>query len=185
MYDFQKHTPQNLVQNRILETVPICIILQCFPHDNIVCIHMCDGCKISSDSVVCHKLSSISQSIVQVCSLTREYQGFHYVPNTSISEHFVSILLPILLQISFPPLCLKNACMNDVNMTSPHDNHYHDRDHDHLHDTTTKGWRFGGSLPWMSHHPNGSRQRTGRYDGRPWVARSTPRRAKSRTMTEH
>ena len=44
---------------------------------------------------------------------------------------------------------MKNACMNDVHMTV----HDHDHDHDHLHDTTTKGWRFGGSSPWMSHHP--------------------------------
>ena len=54
--------------------------------------------------------------------------------------------------------CLKNACVNDVHMTSPHDNHDHDHDHDHLHDTTTKGWRFGDSSRWMSHNPSGSRQ---------------------------
>ena len=35
-------TPQDLLQNRSLETVPICIVWQCFPHDNIVCYHMCD-----------------------------------------------------------------------------------------------------------------------------------------------
>ena len=52
-------------------------------------------------------------------------------------------------------VCLKNACMTDVHMTSPHDNHDHDHDHDHLHDTTTKDWRFGGSSPWMSRHPVG------------------------------
>ena len=62
-------------------------------------------------------------------------------------------------------VCLKNACKNDVHMTSPHDNHDHDHDHDHLHDTTTKGWRFGGSSPWMSHHPSGSRQGHPRYTG--------------------
>ena len=79
--------------------------------------------------------------------------------------------------------------MNDVHMTSPHDSHDHDHDNDHLHDTTTKGWRFGGSPPWMSDHPSGSRQgyplvHWGRYDGRPWVARSTPHGAKSRTMND-
>ena len=31
--------PQDLQQNRSLETVPICIVWQCFPHDNIVCYH--------------------------------------------------------------------------------------------------------------------------------------------------
>ena len=80
--------------------------------------------------------------------------------------------------------------MNDVHMTtSPHDNHDHDHDHDHLHDTTTKAWRFGGSSPWMSHHPVGPGKTPtahwGRYDGRLWMARSTSYRAKSRTMTEH
>ena len=62
-------------------------------------------------------------------------------------------------------LCLKNACMNAVHMKSPHDNHDHDHEHDHLHDTTTKGWRFGGSSPWMSHHPSGSWQGHPRYTG--------------------
>ena len=38
---------------------------------------------------------------MQVCSLTIEYQVFHHVPSTSISEQFVSILVTILLQIHF------------------------------------------------------------------------------------
>ena len=33
---------QDLPQNRSLETVPACIVLQYYPHDNTVCIHMCD-----------------------------------------------------------------------------------------------------------------------------------------------
>ena len=64
----------------------------------------------------------------------------------------------------------------------------HDHDHDHLHDTTTKGWRFGGSSPWMSHHPSGSRQghpRYTRYDGRPWVARPHVQSAKRLPMPHH
>ena len=53
MYDFQKCTmflqkwilsPQDLLQNRSLETVPACIVLQYYPHSNAVCIHMCDEC---------------------------------------------------------------------------------------------------------------------------------------------
>ena len=52
--------PQDLPQNQSLETVPICIALQYFPHNTIVCIHMCDECKKSNDSGVCHKLWSIS-----------------------------------------------------------------------------------------------------------------------------
>ena len=101
MYDFQKHimflqkwilSPQDLPQNRSLETVPTCIVLQCSSHDNIVCIHMYDECRRSNEPSVCHKLWSILQSIVQVCSLTMEYQVFQYVPSTSISEHFEMIL---------------------------------------------------------------------------------------------
>ena len=44
-------------------------------------------------------------------------------------------------------VCLKNACMTDVLMTSPHGNHDHDYDNDHLHDTTKKV----GAL--VAHHP--------------------------------
>ena len=45
---------------------------------------------------------------------------------------------------AFWEMCLKNACMTDVHMTSPHDNHDHDHDNDHLHDTTT---RVGALVP--------------------------------------
>ena len=44
---------------RSLETVPICIVLQCFPHDNIVCNHMYDECTRSNEIIVCHMLWSI------------------------------------------------------------------------------------------------------------------------------
>ena len=44
-------------------------------------------------------------------------------------------------------VCMKNACMNDVHMISPHDNH----DHDHDHDTyTTRPQRVGALV---AHHP--------------------------------
>ena len=45
--------------NRSLEPVPVCIVLQYFPHSKTVCIHMCDECKISIDSGGCHRLWSI------------------------------------------------------------------------------------------------------------------------------
>ena len=61
---------------------------------------MYDECKKSNDIIVCHKLWSISWSIVQVYSLTIEYQVFQYVPSLSISEQFKSILLTILPRIS-------------------------------------------------------------------------------------
>ena len=52
-------SPQDLAQNRSLETVPAFIVLQYYPHKNTVYIHMCDECKISIDSGVCHRLWSI------------------------------------------------------------------------------------------------------------------------------
>ena len=33
---------QDLRQNQSLETVPVCIVWQYYPHDNTVCIHMYD-----------------------------------------------------------------------------------------------------------------------------------------------
>ena len=91
---------EDLPRNQSLETVPVCIVWQNNPHDNIVCIHMYDECKISIDSGVCHKLWSILWWIVQACSLTIEYQVFQFVPSISISEQFGSILVTILQQIS-------------------------------------------------------------------------------------
>ena len=87
-------------------------------------------------------------------------------------------------------ICLKIACLNDVHRTRPHDNHDQDHDNDHQHDTTTTGWRFGGPITLDGSSPQWVPARTPtvhwvRYDGRPWVARSTPHRAKSRTMTEY
>ena len=79
---------------------PVCIAWQYYPHNNTVCIHMCDGCKRSNAPNVYHKLWSILWSIVQICSLTIEYQVFQYVPSISISEQFESIFLTILLKIS-------------------------------------------------------------------------------------
>ena len=108
-YDFQKCTifhlmlmlnPKDLLQNRSLETVPVCIVWQCFPHDNTVCILMYDEWKRSIDIIVCHKSWSILWSVVQVYSLIIEYQVFQYVSSINISEQFESILFTILLRIS-------------------------------------------------------------------------------------
>ena len=66
---------------------------------------MCDEYLKSIDSGFCHKLWSILLTIVQVSSLTIEYQVFQYVPNFSISEQFESILLTILPRISILLLC--------------------------------------------------------------------------------
>ena len=45
-------------------------VWQCFPHDNIVCSHMYDGCKRSNEIIVCHSLLSISSPQEQVYSKT-------------------------------------------------------------------------------------------------------------------
>ena len=109
MYDFQKRTMflqkwilnlQDLPRSQSLETVPICIVWQYFPHDNIVCTHSYDEKMKSIDSGVCHWLWSILWWILQVCSLTIEYLVVQSVPSISISEQFESIHVTILLQIS-------------------------------------------------------------------------------------
>ena len=57
MFDFRKCTKvllrlmlsfQGFPQNQNLETILICIVVRCFPHDNIVWIHSCDECKRSN-----------------------------------------------------------------------------------------------------------------------------------------
>ena len=49
---------QDLPRSQNLETVPICIAWQYYPHDNIVKIHMCDVCKRSNEIFV------LSQALV-------------------------------------------------------------------------------------------------------------------------
>ena len=110
MYDFQKHimflqkwilSPQDLLQNRSLGTVPVCIVWQYYPHSNIVCIHKYDESMKSIDSGVCQKPWSILLWIVRAYLLTIEYQVVQFVPSISISEQFESIHVTILQQISF------------------------------------------------------------------------------------
>ena len=67
MYDFRKCIMflqkwilnlQDLPQSQSLETVPVCIVWQYYPHDNIVYIHMYDEYMKSIDS------SGLSQALV-------------------------------------------------------------------------------------------------------------------------
>ena len=110
MYDFQKRIMfhkkwnsdlQDLAQYRSLETVPVNIIWQYYPHDNNFCIHKYDEFLKSIDSGVCHKPWSILWWIVRACSLTIKYRVVQYVPSKSFSEQFESISLTSLQQISF------------------------------------------------------------------------------------
>ena len=50
---------QDLKQSQSPETVPTCIVVQCFPHDHIAYIHLLDECKKSNEPSLCHKLGSI------------------------------------------------------------------------------------------------------------------------------
>ena len=45
---------RSLLQNQNLEIIPIYIVVLCFPHDNIVGIHLCEECKRSNVLNVCH-----------------------------------------------------------------------------------------------------------------------------------
>ena len=45
----------DLRQNQSPETVPACIVWQCFPQNKTASIHMCDECKKSNDPSVCHR----------------------------------------------------------------------------------------------------------------------------------
>ena len=87
-------------ENLNLEIIPIYLVVQYFPHENIVCIHLCNECKRSNAPNVCHRLWSILWSHVQLCWLTIEYPFYQFVPDLDISEQFVNILLTIFPQIS-------------------------------------------------------------------------------------
>ena len=70
---------QGLLQNHNLETILICIVVLCFPHNNIVRIHTCDECKRSN--------------ALNVCSQSIKYQVYQYEPRKDICEPFVNIRL--------------------------------------------------------------------------------------------
>ena len=93
--------PQDLPRSQSLETVPICIVWQYYPHDNTVCVHKYDEYMKSIDSGVCHRLWSILLWIVRAYLLTIKYQVVQFLPNISILEHFESIHVTFLQQISF------------------------------------------------------------------------------------
>ena len=59
---------QGLLQNQSLETILICIVVLCFPHNNIACFHLYDECKRSNAPSVCHKILSSLWPHEQVCS---------------------------------------------------------------------------------------------------------------------
>ena len=106
---------QDFLRSQSLETVPVCIVWQYYPHNNTVRTHMYDENKKSIDSGVCHRLWSILWLIVRAYLLTIEYQVVQIVPSINIIEQFESIHVTILQQISF--LLLWNdghRCMEQI-----------------------------------------------------------------------
>ena len=97
MYDFQKRiifiqkwilNLPDLPQSQSPETVPICIVYQYFPHDNIVCIHKYDEFFEINRFRRLSQALSILRLIVHACFLTIEYQVFQFVPKY---KHFRTI----------------------------------------------------------------------------------------------
>ena len=125
MYDFPKCTMflqkwilnlQDLPQSQNFETVPVYIVWQYYPHDNIVCIHMCDEYIKSIDSGVCHKPWSILWPIVQAYSLTIEDQVFQFVPSINILEQSGSKLLTIHLCLPILPFKFRDRPSKDLEL---------------------------------------------------------------------
>ena len=79
----------------VLEQSQSALFCQCFPHDNIVWIYLCDECKRSNVPNVCRVVWSTCWQHVQVCSRTIKCRVCQCTPSTGILEHFVSKLLTI------------------------------------------------------------------------------------------
>ena len=58
----------DLPQNQSLETIQVCIVVLCFPHNYTVGIHLCDECTRSNAPNVFQMLLSISLPHEQACS---------------------------------------------------------------------------------------------------------------------
>ena len=141
MFSFRKYTRvhlmlilslQSLLQNQSLETIQVCIVVLCFPHNNIASIQICDECTRSNAPNVGHQLLSISLPHEQVSSQTIKYQVSQYEPNTDISEQFVSKLTNfLLLSIDGHPCMVLRLCVivesfySQIRIIFPH-NSLHD-----------------------------------------------------------
>ena len=79
---------QDLLRSQSLEIVLVCIVLQYYPHDNSVCIHMYDECMKSIDSDVCHKLWSILLWHVRASLTDQRISGR---PKRAKYKHFKTI----------------------------------------------------------------------------------------------
>ena len=94
MYDFQKRTMflqkwiSNLPRSQSRETIVICIVALYFPHNNIVGIHLCDECKRSNASHVCHKL--FIHFVTERASLFTDHR-ISDLPTRAKYRHFTTI----------------------------------------------------------------------------------------------
>ena len=99
-FDFRKCTEfllmliltlQGLLQNQSLETILVCIVVLCFPHKNIVCIHLYDERDQTRQACVtgfgpfCYRTRKLVHRPQNIKSPNTQ-------PNTDISEQFVSKL---------------------------------------------------------------------------------------------
>ena len=86
-------SPQDLLQNRSLETVAIHFALLCFPHDNIVWNRSCDECEKSALPSVCHMRESILWLISQACWLPQNVNLSNSCQVQAFQDKIVSKLL--------------------------------------------------------------------------------------------
>ena len=84
--------PQSRQQSLSLGINPVDNAEPCCPHDNIVGSHLCDECMKSILPNVCRKTDSILWLLLQVCWQTIKSLVFQFLPSTSMSRQFVSIL---------------------------------------------------------------------------------------------
>ena len=77
---------QDLRQNQSPEAVPVCVVVLCFPHNNVVWTHMCHECTRPNVLSVCRMLCITWWHNEQVCSQTTKYQVYQCAPGAGMSE---------------------------------------------------------------------------------------------------
>ena len=71
----------------VLKQSQTCIVLQCYPHNNTVYIHMCDECRISSDSgVLSHTLVHFVIDLAKLFTVPQDIGSSQFVPSINFLE---------------------------------------------------------------------------------------------------
>ena len=78
----------DLQQKQSPETILICIVVLCFPQNNIADIHLCDECKRSNAPSVCHKI--LSMFVIDRANLFTD-QRISGLPMCAKYKHFRTI----------------------------------------------------------------------------------------------